>query len=616
MKYPAFGGQPARTMTTAYAVDPDGSGPKGPSVAFNTVSDSNGMVTSETDMLDRTVSYRDVFGNVTTSGYDIMGRETVQNGPAGLIEKSYDKADRVVQVKRAGVVQATDLVFNATSGRLESVVYPVNGTKGTFGYDTLGRPNKVTWAKVGAATITGHEVTRNAIGDVATQVVDGSDYHAGDDFFYDKAGRLYDAYVPGRRVQYEFGTLTTTACGASVLTAAGANTDRTKQTVTPGGGAAVVTSYCYDRADRLMSTSDGAVGVVTYDGHGNATSIFGEVHGYDAADRHLSTVKGATTVSYTRDATDRIVERKLNGVTVSRYGSTGSGDTADFVTNTANQVQQVILTLPGGALLTAQASGNVWSYPNLHGDIVATAGADGLKQGATATYDPFGNQIGGALPDNTLGNLDYAWLGQHQRPLEHEGGLQPIIEMGARQYSPLLGRFIEVDPVDGGSANDYDYVNGDPVNNFDLAGRCNSVAPWCIIGILKGTERLPSRFTRYLRDRYPKRSNLLISITIDGKRRRALRVGSCSAGTNFLSTFRNACKVHDLGYDLLRYFNSKARQYGWKGRASRAAIDLLFAYDTHHACESRIPKPGCRSIAKLMYVGVTLNSIKQKYGPP
>jgi hypothetical protein len=36
-------------------------------------------------------------------------------------------------------------------------------------------------------------------------------------------------------------------------------------------------------------------------------------------------------------------------------------------------------------------------------------------------------------------------------------------------------RFLEVDPVEGGSANDYDYVEGDPVNKFDLDGNCVQV---------------------------------------------------------------------------------------------------------------------------------------------
>ena len=48
--------------------------------------------------------------------------------------------------------------------------------------------------------------------------------------------------------------------------------------------------------------------------------------------------------------------------------------------------------------------------------------------------------------------------------------------MGVRLYNPTLGRFFQVDPIKGGSANDYDYAGADPINNFDLDGRCWS---WC-----------------------------------------------------------------------------------------------------------------------------------------
>jgi RHS repeat-associated protein len=109
------------------------------------------------------------------------------------------------------------------------------------------------------------------------------------------------------------------------------------------------------------------------------------------------------------------------------------------------------------------------------GDVMAVAKTTGAKVGVTMAYDPFGQPLNG-VPENGNGNFDYGWLGTHDRGLEHTGSLATI-EMVARQYVPSLGRFLQVDPAEGGSANDYDYGDGDCVNHFDIDGTVYSEDP-------------------------------------------------------------------------------------------------------------------------------------------
>jgi RHS repeat-associated protein len=156
-------------------------------------------------------------------------------------------------------------------------------------------------------------------------------------------------------------------------------------------------------------------------------------------------------------------------VTTLRYGFAGPGDSPALTVDGSGALER-LQPLLGGVLVTrrAAAGGDVWSYPGVHGDVVSLADGAGAKQGPTRTYDPFGGALAG-VPDNTGGRVDYGWLGQHQRGYEPDAG-GGVIEMGARMYVPGLGRFLEVDPVEGGSANDYDYCDGDPVNGSDLGG--------------------------------------------------------------------------------------------------------------------------------------------------
>jgi RHS repeat-associated protein len=113
--------------------------------------------------------------------------------------------------------------------------------------------------------------------------------------------------------------------------------------------------------------------------------------------------------------------------------------------------------------------GTTTSYEvtNRHGDITGAVGQAGAFT-ASPPVDEFGVTTG-AISTSRLG-----WLGAHERFVTAPS--LGLIRMGVRLYDPTLGRFLEMDPVAGGSANDYDYASQDPVNIFDLDGRCGRVS--------------------------------------------------------------------------------------------------------------------------------------------
>ena len=410
-----------RTITSVYAVGGD---PRKTSVA-----DSAGTVTVEVDLLGRNVRYSDVWGTVTASTYDATGEpgrlgSTTVTSPTAVTVAThgwdYDRAGRVTRQYLDGntvAIPTYSTPGSANEHTLASVSYPSgtgnagnNTSLAAIGYNTNAQVTSTTWNKASTAFLT-NTVTRSQTGRVVSDTINGTT----SSYTYDTAGRLTAAAVPGHSLQYQFGTQT--GCtGANLLNAAGSNSNRT---ATVDNGVTIGT-YCYDTADRLVSSAAAGYGsAISYDNHGNNTTLAGETLAFDGADRHVATTAAGSTVTYQRDVTGRIVSRtapvpaprpvwRASGAAVNN----GAGSTTLVLARPAATTGDVMVAIiaTAGAALSAPAG---WK----HVGVTATTGVSTSVWWRTATgSDPSSWTFTLASSQKAAGRI-VAYSGAHQTDL-------------------------------------------------------------------------------------------------------------------------------------------------------------------------------------------------------
>ncbi len=480
--WPAQGSSAARVATYTYGVwgNP----------LISAVTDNNAtpadptddpVVSSTVDLLGRLVSYSDAVGHSTYYTYDQPGRLVRTVSGAMIVNQGYDNKSQLTSVTATvgGSTKADASVTYDSVGRMTAVTYQGGALSQSVGYDQRGNRVGVTYERpsggeptpVGVHTATKSSGGRVVESKVAVSVGGLTDPNpSGDDLVYDGAGRLVTAHLGVGRGDYHYGSATGGNCSSQAgnNAAAGANTNRVRSTWTPAGQGASVTHSCFNGADQLVSSTTGSVTTsVSYDAHGNTTAEGATSYTWDSSDRLASMSTGSTSVSYLRDPLDRLTGR-VEGSSTTRYGYSGFGDAIAAVYDENYQRVEDVVVLPGGVSVTVPTGGDDPSLalPDLFGHTLVVTNQVGEAQGGLVRYDPWGAPLT-AVADTVAGSAELAAYGSSSKLSESNG----VVHMGARALSTRSGRFLSVDPIQGGCANAYVYVYGDPINTSDLSGK-------------------------------------------------------------------------------------------------------------------------------------------------
>ncbi|WP_345484724.1 phospholipase A2 [Planotetraspora phitsanulokensis] len=578
-----------RTTTTKY----DAAGRTVETAVTGGVGTGVPTVTATYDSAGRTLKTSTSDGKVITREYDVLGRQvSYTDADGGVTRVEYDALDRVTK-KTDGAPSTVTYVYDTAAdprGVLTSMTDSIAGSftatydlDGGVSHENLpgGVSYSVTRDPSGAPTWRGYQTATGVklVDDSVTWSIHGQQVsHNGlsaQQIGYDKLGRIssVDDTVSGTCARRTYGY--------------DANSNRTALTGSRCDGSGAVTeTHVYDGGDRLADSG------YVYDAYGRTTATpSGLTTEYYNTDLVKSMTSGSVRQSYTLDPQLRrntTVVAQLSGGTWNNVGKRidhfdADDDTPAWVVEdaTSGVVTRNVHSISGGLAAVTSATGDVrLQLTNLHDDInVVYSLAGGVP--LALDFDEFGNPRAGQPTTR------YGWHGAAERAADTPDG---TMLMGVRLYQPKLGRFLQTDPVEGGSANAYDYAAQAPTSNADLDGK---KWYWCTNFWHFAFNHCGINYAWY----HGSWRWVYWTKTPAGWWVRGVKYDYCTKSPDkpLGYDFRQACMMHDYGLAL--------RNMGYV--SSKRQVDDVFYYVLYYGvCSHYFWKGTCRGIAYKYYLMV------------
>lgn len=397
-----------------------------------------------------------------TAGTSTIATRT--DGTQGATAFTYDWARRqtVIDPPDAFVAGSVTRTYRL-DGLLATQAFPASITE-TLAYDAAKRPVSIGLGTAGSISQAFDRAGRVTADGRSLTGISGDAGTGTQSFTYDALSRLTGStgLAVARSYQYDLdGNRTSKVEGAVTTTY---TYDRADQVAAQVIGATTRT-YDYDRYGNLLTSADNANAVTTY--------------AYDEASR-LTTINPPSggQFTFTLDALDRHATKLVGGSLSDTFRYLDATETA-WQTGTGTPTSS-LLDADGSRLAVKTNTTVSWLLFDLHGSVVAmcTSGTSTITD--AYRFDGFGQQI------DVSGTAANPWRYRGFLNIGPDTGVGALLDMGARDYSPQLGAFTQLDSVQGSAANPmtmnrFLYALANPATLIDPDGHnaCLDVGAGC-----------------------------------------------------------------------------------------------------------------------------------------